>query len=312
MLLADNASSDGSREHTASRWPAVRVVDTGGNLGFAGGNNAGIRAARGRHLVLLNNDTRVRAGWLAALVAAADADPRRGAVTSKVVYLDRPGVIQNAGSLLLTDGSGADRGSGEEDRGQYDRAEEVFAFCGAAVLLARPALEDVGLFDETFFTYYEDTDLAWRMRLRGWRIWYEPASVVEHVHAGTNVEWSPHFTFHVDRNRLFMILKDAPPAFVARSFGGFAYRSLRMAAGRILRRNRRRASGPASESEAQGLSRARIHVAVVGSLLVHLPEMLGKRWSIRRRRRVSDAEIAGWLYPRSEWDAKLARQRRAG
>ncbi len=306
VILADNASSDGSREHTAERWPAVRVVDTGGNRGFAGGNNAGIRAARGVHVVLLNNDTRVRAGWLSALVAAAEGRAHVGAVTSKLVFLERPGVIQNAGSLLLSDGSGADRGTGEPDTGQYDQAEEVFAFCGAAVLLTRPALQDAGLFDETFFIYYEDTDLAWRLRLRGWAIWYEPAAVVDHVHAGTNVEWSPTFTFHADRNRLFMILKDAPAGFALRAFAGFGYRSARMGA-RLLLRGRRRDRGRHSEAGAgapAGPSRARIHLQVAASLSAHLPEMLAKRWRIRRRRLVRDAEILRWCYPRAAWDAR--------
>src|SRR5262249_51352308 len=152
-----------------------------------------------------------------------EADRSVGAVTSKLVFMDRPGVIQNAGSLVLSDGSGGDRGTGEEDRGQYDRREEVFAACGAAVLLTRPMLDDVGALDPAFFAYYEDTDLSWRMRLRGWKIVYEPEAVVEHTHSGTSIEWSPFFTFHADRNRLFMILKNAPPTFALRSFARFAW-----------------------------------------------------------------------------------------
>lgn len=310
VILADNASTDGSAELVRERYPEVRVLDTGGNLGFAGGNNAGIRAATGRHVVLLNNDTRVRPGWLAALVAAADADAMRGAVTSKLVFLDRPGVIQNAGSMLLTDGSGADRGAGEDDGGQYGAGAEVFAMCGAAVLLARPMLEDVGMFDETFFVYYEDTDLSWRMRLRGWSVWYEPAAVVEHVHAGTNVEWSPHFTFHVDRNRLFMILKNAPAGFAARAFAGFAQRSAVMAARSLVRRRPGGSAPPGAPPPPGGEpapARWRIHMAVVSSLIRHLPEMLRKRRMIRAGRTVDDAVLLRMLYPRALWDARARR-----
>lgn len=309
VILADNASDDGSREHVAARWPEVRVVDTGGNLGFAGGNNVGIRCAVGDHVVLLNNDTRARSGWLSALVAAADADPSLGAVTSKLVYMDRPDTIQNAGSLLLTDGSGADRGNGEIDRGQYDTPDEVFAMCGGAVLLKRSMLDDVGLFDETFFTYYEDTDLSWRMRLRGWRIWYEPRAVVEHVHAGTSVEWSPAFTFHVDRNRLFMILKNAPPIFVLRAFGSFAYRSARMTARAVVRRVSRMGEPLATDGTHPAPSRARIHLRVAASLLAHLPRMLARRWWIRSRRSVPDAAIMCWLFSRERWDEHIRAHR---
>jgi GT2 family glycosyltransferase len=303
VVMVDNGSTDGSVADVRERWPQVRVIEAGTNLGFAGGNNLGMRQARGRHLVLLNNDTRVRQGWLQALVSASEADRQVGAVASKLVYMDRPGIIQNAGSLVLTDGSGGDRGSGEEDRGQYDGREEVFAACGCGVLYTRAMLEDVGMFDETFFLYYEDTDLSWRIQLRGWRILYEPAAVIEHVHAGTSSEWSPFFIFHVDRNRLFMILKNAPAPFVARSFLRFGMLSVGFAARAALRRAGR-SQGAAADP---GLSRARIQLGVAGSLVRHLPEMLRKRWRIRRGRRVRDADVMRRLYPRELWDAKLAR-----
>ncbi len=304
MLLVDNGSTDGSAEHVRRRWPAVRVLEAGRNLGFAAGNNAGMREARGRHIVLINNDTRARPGWLRGLVETAESDPRIGAVASKLVFMDRPHVIQNAGSLVLTDGSGADRGTGEEDHGQYERREEVFAACGGAALYTRAMLDDVGLFDEAFFNYYEDTDLSWRMRLRGWKVVYEPAAVVEHVHSATGVEWSPFFIFHVDRNRLFMILKNAPPGFVLRSFARFAYLSARLGARGLLRRGRSRGAA-GSAGRGPGFSRARIHLRVFASLLAHLPEMLAKRWRIRRSRTVPDAEIVRWFYPRELWERKL-------
>jgi GT2 family glycosyltransferase len=301
VIVVDNGSDDGSVEHLRTRWPQVRVVEAGANLGFAGGNNLGIRCARGRHVVLLNNDTCVRAGWLDALASAAETGERVGAVTSKLMFMSRPGVLQSTGSLLLSDGSAGDRGSEEEDRGQYDRREEVFGACGCAMLLTRQALDDVGPFDSSFFLYYEDTDLSWRMRLRGWRMVYEPAAVVDHVHAGTSVEWSPFFTFHVDRNRLFTILKNAPPTFVVRSFWGFALVALRGVARAILRRRR---YAPAEPGRVGAPGRALIHSRVLVSLIRHLPEMLGKRFSIRRRRLVPDAEITRWFYSRELWDVR--------
>ena len=298
-ILVDNASSDGSVEHVRARWPAVRIVRSTANLGFAAGNNVGMRAGRGRHLVLLNTDTKVQPGWLSALVWAAELDPRVGAVTSKLVFMTDPGEIQNAGSLLLSDGSGADRGFHERDRGQYQRREEVFGACGAAVLYRREMLEDVGCFDETFFNYYEDTDLSWRMRLRGWRVLYEPEAVVHHLHAGSSGEWSPFFTFHVDRNRLFMILKNAPPGMVAESGMRFAGLAARNAARTLL--GRVTTPPEALRRADRGPGRARIHLAVLRSLLAHTPEMLAKRRNIRARRTVSDREIERWFYPRDLW-----------
>lgn len=284
-ILLDNGSSDGSASYVRERFPAVRVIEAGGNLGFSAGNNLAIRQSRGDNVVVLNNDTRVRPGWLAALLRAVDQD-RVGAVTSKLVFADRPGVIQNAGSILLSDGGGADRGFGEADRGQYDLPEEVFGFCGGAALLNRRALEDVGLFDPRLFAYYEDTDLSWRLRLRGWRILYEPGAVVDHVHAATNVEWSPRFTFQVDRNRLLVTLKNGSPRFVIGCFAS------------VLRRSAGAAVGVG------GQARRGTRWRVLASFLSHVPETLVKRFEVRRRRTVSDREIARFITPRAQWDAR--------
>jgi GT2 family glycosyltransferase len=301
-IMVDNASSDDSVAYLNQWWPAVRVIQSASNLGFAAGNNLGFSVAAGRYLVLLNTDTRVQPGWLAALIAAADADDRVGAVTSKLVFMADPRVIQNAGSLLLSDGSGADRGFHEPDTGQYDLPEEVFGACGAAALYRREMLDDVGAFDETLFMYYEDTDLSWRMRLRGWKVLYEPRAIVHHVHAGSSHEWSPFFTFHVDRNRLFMIMKNAPLRMVLTTFAHFAWLSGRNAARALMSRVMR---PPAVLARANlGAGRARLHGRVLLSLLWHLPEMALKRLRIRTRRCVSDAAIFGWLYPRELWVAR--------
>ena len=303
LLVVDNDSSDGSADHVRRRFSQVRVIESKANLGFAAGNNLGIEHAIGRHIVLLNNDTRVRPGWLAALVHAAESQTGVGAVTSKLVFMDRPSVIQNAGTMLLSDGSGADRGMGEEDRGQYELREEVFGACGCAMLLRREMLGDVGAFDPAFFTYYEDTDLSWRMRLRGWRVVYEPLALVEHVHSGTSVEWSPLFTFHVDRNRLFMILKNAPPGFVFRTFTWYGWLAA-CGAGRALLRRKGRPGSSSQQRRLKPGARARVHVRVVASLVRHLPMMLSRRRSISRTRVVNDTDIARWFHPRKDWDAR--------
>jgi N-acetylglucosaminyl-diphospho-decaprenol L-rhamnosyltransferase len=287
VLVVDNGSTDGSLDLLGQQYPEVRLVDAGGNRGFAGGNNLGIRSARGRYVVLLNNDAYPRQGFLAALLAAAETEVRAGAVTAKLLFAAEPDKIQNAGSQLLSDGSGADRGAGEVDRGQYDSGEEVFGFCGAAALLRREALEDVGLFDEHFFMYYEDTDLSWRLRLRGWLVVYEPAAVAEHDHAATSREWSQFFTFHVDRNRVLMLLKNARWGFALNCF--FSLGS-RVATVRTPAASRR--------------SRPRTQWQVLGSLLVLLIPTLIDRRRVRGRRTVPDAAIERSLYSRELWDAR--------
>ncbi|HWB29125.1 MAG TPA: glycosyltransferase family 2 protein [Vicinamibacterales bacterium] len=167
---------------------------------------------------------------LSIRVAAAAADQRvtgdggAGAATAVVgtqpVWMDVPvgppfDVINNAGSSLYPHAFGGDRGFLQRDRGQYDEPAETFGWCGGAVLLRREYLDTVGLFDESLFLYYEDFDLSWRGRLRGWRYRYEPASVVRHRHAATSGEWSPIFRFHTERNRVVVAVKNAPAGVAA-------------------------------------------------------------------------------------------------
>lgn len=282
VIVVDNASTDGSVEFVRGGFPGVRLLELTRNLGFAGGNNAGIRATGAPFVVLLNNDTRVRPGFLAAVRTAALSEPRAAAVTAKLVFANRPHTIQNAGTVLLSDGAGVDRGAGETDSGQYGLREEVFGFCGAAALLRRSALSDCGLFDERFFMYYEDTDLSWRFRLRGWTVVYEPAAVVEHVHAASSGEWSSFFTFHVDRNRVLMLVKNAPAGMLVSALLALARRSGGGQAGA-----RRISSG--------------VHGRVLLSMLRLLPHALVQRVRIRGGRRVPDSAWKRLLYPRDKW-----------
>ena len=129
-------------------------------------------------------------------------------------------LINNAGSDLANFKDSADRGILQPDRGQFDRQETVFAWCGCSALLSPAYLQDVGLFDERLFLYYEDFDLSWRGRHRGWSYAYVPDSVVRHSHAATSGENSDLFNFYVRRNRLLVLLKNAPPALAVREAVG--------------------------------------------------------------------------------------------
>jgi hypothetical protein len=127
-------------------------------------------------------------------------------------------VINNVGSRLVVGGYGGDRGFREPDRGQYDQPEEIFAFCGGAVLLSARFLREVGIFDDRYFMYYEDTDLSWRGRLAGWRYLYVPSSLVRHAHAASSKEGSALFVHFVERNRLTTLARNAPWSML---FGAF-------------------------------------------------------------------------------------------
>jgi len=184
-MVVDNGSSDGSLAHVRSNWPGVTAVDAGVNLGFAGGNNLGIRdtlAGRAELLLLLNNDAQLLPGALAELtMGLAEAGPRAWAAAPKIHYRARPHIIWSAGGCFdWWRGLSLDRGFNEIDRGQYDRAELV-DFANACCLLVRAtAFQTVGLFDEAYFMYFEDSDLAARMLAMGARVAYRPAARVLH------------------------------------------------------------------------------------------------------------------------------------
>lgn len=217
VLVVDNGSTDGTTDGWAARHPGVRLLETGSNLGFAGGMNRGLTdIADVDAVALVNSDAFVDPGWLGPLVAALEADSEVGAACPKILFAEpdaegRP-VINNVGNELGRTWELHDRGYGEVDAGQYDREEDVWAWCGAGVLLGRRYLDDVGRFDERLFMYAEDADLAWRGARKGWRYRYVPTSVVCHLHrASSGGERTPRLDHLNRRNRLVVVTRHGGP-----------------------------------------------------------------------------------------------------
>jgi len=210
VIVVDNGSTDGSVEWVTQHVPRVRLIHNTTNVGFAAANNQAIRASAAPYIVTLNNDTRLDPDWLAVLVAAAEAHPDVGMCASKMLFADRPDVINSTGIRLDPVGIAWDRRGGEADIGDEREPIEVFGPCAGAALYRRSMLEQIGLFDEDFFAYLEDVDLAWRARLAGWRCLYVPAARVHHVHSATSVEGSPLKSYLLGRNKVWLIAKDYP------------------------------------------------------------------------------------------------------
>lgn len=210
IVVVDNGSADDSLAVLA-RYPEVRVLRFGRNRGFGAATNAGIRATAGRYVATLNNDAAPAAGWLAALVAAADADPTVGMCASQMVFAARPDRINSCGIALDRAGIAWDLLGGEPvgaDRGLV----EPFGACAGAALYSRAMLAAIGLFDERFFAYLEDVDLAWRARRAGWRCRYVPAAAVAHQHSATGGEGSARKRYLLGRNKVWLLAKNYPGA----------------------------------------------------------------------------------------------------
>ncbi len=210
IVLVDNGSTDGSMEFVVERFPEVRIIANGHNLGFAAGNNVAIRAAQGDYIVTLNNDTRAEPNWLEELVKVVETDAGIGMCASKMLFYYHTGVLNSTGINLDIAGIAWDRRGGERDDGLEREPIEVFGPCAGAALYRREMLEEVGLFDEDFFAYHEDVDLAWRARSRGWKCMYNPRAVVYHIHSGTGLEGSAFKNHLLGRNKIWTMVKNYP------------------------------------------------------------------------------------------------------
>lgn len=215
VIVVDNASSDGSAELVARAYPWVRLIRSKKNLGFAGGCNVGWHSARGEFVATLNPDTEPSPGWLEALVASLAGDSGVGMAASLMLFADRPAIINSAGIVLDVLGIAWDRLGGCP----ASRAKEpcgVLGPSGGAALYRRELLKQLGGFDETYFMYLEDVDLALRAQLRGWRCAYVPEATVLHVHSASAVEGSPFKNFLKARNRVWLLAKHFPASHLAR------------------------------------------------------------------------------------------------
>ncbi|MFN3762560.1 MAG: glycosyltransferase family 2 protein [Anaerolineae bacterium] len=278
VIVVDNGSADDSLTLLARDYPEVRVLALGENRGFAGACNAGIRAARGEFIVLLNNDTEADPHWLEEVVAAFRRHPEAGLVASKMRLFDRRDVLHTAGDYYRVDGRPGNRGVWETDVGQYDREEYVFSACGGSAAYRRAMLDEVGLLDEDFFYSCEDVDLAWRAQLAGWRCVYAPRAVVYHKLSATGGGVTA--SFYDGRNFIYLLVKDYPGDLWRRYW-------------RAVLRAQIRLAGEALRAWRGAAARARLRGMLAG--LLGIPRMLRKRRAVQRSRRVDTAYLLSVL-----------------
>ncbi len=278
IIVVDNASTDESVALVRERYPEARLVILPENRGLTGGVNAGIRAAAGEVIALLNNDAEAEPGWVEALVQALEAHPEAGSAASKMLLYERRDVLNSAGDTYGLDGIPGNRGVWERDVGQYDDAIEVFGACGGAAAYRRAMLDEIGLLDEELFMYCEDVDLAWRAQIAGYRCVFAPAARVYHRLSATG--GGSLASYYTGRNTLLVIAKDYPPALLRRYWPRVLRAQLRIAWDAVR----------AWRGEA---ARARLRGQMAGLRLFR--RWTHKRAEVYRLRRVSDAELEALL-----------------
>ena len=214
VIVLDNASTDGSLAAIRSQFPAVEVIALRENLGYAGNNNVGIKAAlaRGaRWVFVLNEDTVLDAGAVATLVAEGERDPHIGIVGPMVLHHAEPTVIQSAGGLLGPRWESRHAGHNEDDRGQFADARDVEWVSGCALMVRREVIETVGAIDARFFYYWEETEWCVRARRAGWRVVHVPAARLWHKGVQRDYRPGPGVTYYDTRNRFLLLATHRAP-----------------------------------------------------------------------------------------------------
>lgn len=294
IVLVDNGSKDGSiaflKENfgdwlAAETWPRLRLLELADNTGFSGGNLAGLAKCdpASHYIATLNNDTQADPAWLETLVTALEKDASLGAACGPILFASqqnqKPPRIAAVGIEVRRNGLALDRKLGEP--WPLDEPPvEVFGPCAGAALYRRAALEQVGFFDPAFFAYLEDADLAWRLRLAGWRTLYLPGVPVWHEYSGTGGQGSPFKNFQLGRNRPWVMLKNWPRTLLLKHFFSITGYDLAASLYTLFKGDFQPTRGRLAAFAPK-----------------HLKRLWRQRREIQRSRKVSTNELEKWLQP---------------
>jgi hypothetical protein len=282
-------------------FPETEIVSLPQNVGFSKGYNIGIEKAFEdksiEYAVVLNNDTKLDGKYLEKMTACANSHPDAASIQPKVLNFFEPERIDCAGILLSVDGVATNRGYGEKDGKKYSEEKEIFGATGAASLFTRKALEKTKLskgeyFDNSHFAFYEDVDLAWRLRLAGFRSFYCPEAIVRHVHSATAGRISGFKAYYLNRNRFFTLVKNYPLCRLMTILLFFTpIRYIFLLFRVIMKKGRKGAefSGQSKGAVAKEIMRA------WGSVVVNIPDLIRKRRTIQKNKNVRCREVSNWF-----------------
>jgi GT2 family glycosyltransferase len=211
VIVVDNGSIDGSVDYIQRKFgedSRLRIVSNGANFGVAEGHNVGILQSHGRYIAFLDNDTQVSLNWISNLAKVLESDSTVGAVQGKIMLMDNNAFFDSTGGFIDFYGISCERGNRKRDVGQFENSTEVFHSKCSAMMVRKQALDEVGLFDRFYFTHYDDTDLCWRMWLRGYRVLYVPSAFVLHNVSYTALELRLDQVYYLCKNCITTLMKN--------------------------------------------------------------------------------------------------------
>ncbi len=213
VIVVDNASKEDPTDMIMSTYLEVRLIRSDKNLGFTGGNNLGIEASQGAYIFIVNNDTEVTPGIFEKLLAPFQQDQKIGMVSPKIYFYQQPNTIQYAGFSAVNPFTGRNRGIGnkEEDHGQHDRSGFTHYAHGAAMMVSREVIEQVGMFPDIFFIYYEELDWSSQVTKAGYKIYYQAEASLYHKESMTMGKESAIKAYYHNRNRILFMRRHSTP-----------------------------------------------------------------------------------------------------
>lgn len=274
IIVVDNNSSDGSVEFLSKRWPDIDIIKNQSNLGFSAAVNAGILRSGSDYIFLLNNDTQVHPGCLKEIVETLDQKTEIGFCATKMLLISDHSIIDAVGDSYERNGRARNIGQGEDDIGQYSEEKLVFGACAGAAVYRRSLFDEVGLFDEDYFAYYEDIDFSFRAQLAGYKCLFLPSAVVYHARGATKGHRSAFVGYHGSKNLLNTLVKNMPTALLIKYMPAIIWYQIKTLGSFIF-----------------GFKYGLSNLQGKFGALRQLPKMLKKRYEIQRRAKVSSRYI---------------------
>jgi GT2 family glycosyltransferase len=209
-IIVENGSPTKKPDQIRDNYPEAKLIISKENLGFAGGNNIGLKEVKGDYILLLNNDTEVPADFLDSMVDLMESNPEIGIVSPKIYYFHEKNVLQYAGTSPIDPitSRGRHYGNKEKDEGQFDEVTETYYPHGACMMFRKSILEELGLLYEGYFLYYEEYDFTERVRKAGYKIYFQPNSYILHKESISTGKNSPLKTYYMSRNRLLFLRRN--------------------------------------------------------------------------------------------------------